>query len=39
MYEENNLKRELEKRIMAHALEQAIKNLVKAAQIDNFGDV
>ncbi|UGQ27101.1 Imm30 family immunity protein [Acinetobacter calcoaceticus] len=23
----------------AHALEQAIKNLVKAAQIDNFGDV
>jgi len=25
--------------MMAHALEQAIKNLVKAAQIDNFGDV
>lgn len=23
----------------AHALEQVIKNLVKAAQIDNFGDV
>lgn len=25
--------------MIAHALEKALKNLVKVAQIDNFGDV